>query len=281
MTFSIWDFSKTPASNNQATPQGWPEGQLPSTVNDCARQLIAMTFEGLAVSTLAGGTADALTVTFTNIPTAPSTLVDGMEIKVRAASANATATPTLAVNGGTARTITKQGGTALDPGNIPGALAECVLRYNLANTRWELLNPAPSTGTWTPVVTFATPGDLAVVYNAQVGSYTKIGRLVTISCTISTTTFTYTTASGNLQVTGLPFAAKTVTNYFAVASLLHGGLTVTGAIGTNIRVTSGASIAIPTISAGGPSSISTLTTGNTTSGSGVVLEFTMQYEAAS
>jgi len=140
MTHSIWDFSATPASNNMTVPQGWPEGQLPSTVNDCARELIAMVFEGLSKSTVAGGSADALTITFTNAPTAPSTLVDGMQIAIRAASANATNAPTLAINGGTARTITLMAGKAVGIGEWV-ALQELILRYNLANTRWELLNP--------------------------------------------------------------------------------------------------------------------------------------------
>lgn len=34
-------YSTTPASNNSAPPNGWPEGQAASTVNDCARQLMA------------------------------------------------------------------------------------------------------------------------------------------------------------------------------------------------------------------------------------------------
>lgn len=61
-------------------------------------------------------------------------------------------------------------------------------------------------GTFTPEVTFATPGDLSVTYSIQGGRYTKIGRLVTIQITIVTSVFTHTTASGNMQITGLPFA---------------------------------------------------------------------------
>ena len=34
-------YSKTAASNNSTPPNGWPEGQAPSTVNDCARQMMA------------------------------------------------------------------------------------------------------------------------------------------------------------------------------------------------------------------------------------------------
>lgn len=59
--------------------------------------------------------------------------------------------------------------------------------------------------TWTPVLTFATPGDLSVAYTTQVGDYLKIGRLVVVMFEIVTSTFTFTTASGALTVTGLPF----------------------------------------------------------------------------
>jgi hypothetical protein len=65
-------------------------------------------------------------------------------------------------------------------------------------------------GIWTPVLTFATPGDLNVAYTSQAGRYTKIGRLVHASLLIVTSTFTHTTAGGNLRVTGLPFAVNGV-----------------------------------------------------------------------
>lgn len=35
---AITGWSKTASSNNQSPPNGWPEGQAPSTVNNCARQ---------------------------------------------------------------------------------------------------------------------------------------------------------------------------------------------------------------------------------------------------
>jgi hypothetical protein len=63
-------------------------------------------------------------------------------------------------------------------------------------------------GTWTPVVTFATAGDHAVsAYAAQQGRYTKVGRLVhwQVNIQIAASNMTWTTASGNLRITGLPF----------------------------------------------------------------------------
>lgn len=88
----------------------------------------------------AGGTVDAITVTY-----APAiALADGLVVAVVLAGANTSATPTFAPNGATARTIVKFGGAALVAGDLPAALAVAVLEYNLANTRWELLNPAGS-----------------------------------------------------------------------------------------------------------------------------------------
>jgi hypothetical protein len=60
-------------------------------------------------------------------------------------------------------------------------------------------------GTWTPALTFATPGNLAATYSSQVGNYTKIGRQVTVQFQIVTSGFTHTTASGDLTLTGFPF----------------------------------------------------------------------------
>lgn len=68
-------------------------------------------------------------------------LVDGMVLYFRATSANQTGAPTFAPNGLAAHPITKLGGSTLWGGDIPGANVECAVRYNAANTRWELLSP--------------------------------------------------------------------------------------------------------------------------------------------
>lgn len=86
----------------------------------------------------AAGTSDAITATYSPAVTA---LVDGQVLYFRATAANLTTTPTFKPNAVTAEVITKNGGQALAVGDIPGSLAEVGVRYNLANTRWELLNP--------------------------------------------------------------------------------------------------------------------------------------------
>lgn len=89
--------------------------------------------------TIAGGAADIITASYTP---ANATLADGLILGFRATAANATTAPSLNVDGLGAKTITKKGGQALLAGDIPGALGECLVRYNAANSRWELLNPA-------------------------------------------------------------------------------------------------------------------------------------------
>lgn len=78
---------------------------------------------------------------------------------------------------------------------------------------------------FTPVLTFVTPGDLAVTYSIQSGYYTKIGRQVTAHFHVATSAFTHTTASGFVNITGLPFAAANLTNNAAFGSLIFRGIT--------------------------------------------------------
>lgn len=77
-------------------------------------------------------------------------------------------------------------------------------------------------GTFTPTLTYATPGTLSVSYNAGQtgGKYTKIGRQVTIELKLVLTAFTKGTASGNLLIGGLPFTSASSTASLAVGSFL-------------------------------------------------------------
>jgi hypothetical protein len=94
-----------------------------------------------------GGTSDAITASY-SIPI--TTLVNGQMCFVRATAANTTTTPTFSPNGLTARTIVKNGGQALAVGDIRADGHELILRYDLTNTRWELLNPQARVLPFTP-----------------------------------------------------------------------------------------------------------------------------------
>lgn len=87
----------------------------------------------------AGGTANALTATFTP---ANAALTDGLCIRVRALYANTSTTVTLNVDALGAQNIKKNGNQALAVGSIANPGHELILTYNLAGTRWELQNPA-------------------------------------------------------------------------------------------------------------------------------------------
>jgi len=88
----------------------------------------------------ASGT-DTITAIYTPVIT---TTPDQMILFFVAAGANTTTTPTFSPNSLTAHTITKKGGSALAAGDIPAANAVCIIEYNSAHTRWELLNPSVS-----------------------------------------------------------------------------------------------------------------------------------------
>jgi hypothetical protein len=67
----------------------------------------------------------------------------------------------------------------------------------------ELLNDYEE-GTWTPAYT-ADGGNPTVTYTTQSGTYTKVGRVVTITCTLLINTVSG--GSGVLRVANLPFTS--------------------------------------------------------------------------
>jgi hypothetical protein len=60
-------------------------------------------------------------------------------------------------------------------------------------------------GTWTPVLATDNVTFTSVGYIFQVGKYTKVGNLVTVTGTIQTNSVVIGSASGNVWITGLPF----------------------------------------------------------------------------
>ena len=142
-------------------------------------------------SSVAGGTADAITGSFTPNITA---LTNGMTLYVRAANANATATPTFTPNSGAvaAATIVKGNNLALVAGDIAGAGHWCEFQYDSTLTKWVLLNPsagilgnagrlinvqvfaAAGTSTYTPTV-----GTNSVVVEVQGGGASGGGAAAT------------------------------------------------------------------------------------------------------
>lgn len=124
------------------------------------------------------GTGDAITANFTPML---ASLVDGMQLTVRAPGANTSTTPQFSPNGLTALTIKKNGGSALVAGDYV-TNKPIFLEYVAAGTYWELLNPigAASTitlsgdvsGTGTTAITTAIGANKITMAMLQTGSVT-------------------------------------------------------------------------------------------------------------
>lgn len=70
-------------------------------------------------------------------------------------------------------------------------------------------------GTWTPNLTFATPGDRTL--SEQVGFYTKVGNVVHVSGAV---TVVKGTGSGAATITGLPFQTNSNGNYVVPVTIV-------------------------------------------------------------
>ncbi len=93
---------------------------------------------------VAGGTANAITGTFTPNITAATLATGATRVSVRAAAANSTTTPTFTPNSGVVApaTIVKGSNAALVAGDIAGAGHWIVLDWDTTLSKWVLLNPA-------------------------------------------------------------------------------------------------------------------------------------------
>lgn len=102
-------------------------------------QLASAIQTGKLIGANAAGSANALTASFNP---AITTLVDGMILVIRAAAANTTTAPTLAVGAIAAKTIMKGNNIPLAVGDIIGAGHRLVLVYDATFNAFALQNPA-------------------------------------------------------------------------------------------------------------------------------------------
>lgn len=211
---AISTLSTPPSSTRPATFNSEADtflAALPTFVteaNALSSQLNALT--GQTQWVVAAGTVDAITATYS--PAVAYT--DGLMVGFRASGANTLTNPTFNANGLGAKTITKKGGAALAAGDIPGNLAEVFLRYNLANTRFELMNPASSVSEFTSgTFTVSDNSGGSISFSGNSFYYIKHALFYTYWGEL-----TYpSTANGNsASISGFPFTARA--NSFAVAA---------------------------------------------------------------
>lgn len=132
-------------------------------------------------------------------------------------------------------------------------------------------------GTWTPVLTFATPGNLSVAYSTQLGSYLKLGQLVWTSFHITTSAFTHTTASGLLTITGLPFTSAA--SLIVFGSMVWNGITKANYTQVNPRLAAGVT-SFTLMASGSGQNLSDVVAADTPTGGTMVLFGVIVYRAS-
>jgi hypothetical protein len=102
-------------------------------------------------------------------------------------------------------------GTAVDLGNTNARFKDLYLSGGayLGGTGSANLLDDYEQGSWTPAADFATTSPTSGA-STGAGRYTKVGNVVTVWGTVSN--LNVTGASGDLKITGLPFAARTNTS---------------------------------------------------------------------
>ena len=130
------------------------------------------------------------------------------------------------------------------------------------------------TTTWTPAITFATAGDLSVAYTTQTGHYTEQGESFTLTFDIVTSSFTHTTASGNLRITGMP-ADKLPIN-IGIGAVEYGGITRATHPQVTVRTDAGADY-LRLAGSGSGVAVTAVSASHMPTGGSVVLRGTITY----
>jgi hypothetical protein len=118
-------------------------------------------------------------------------------------------------------TLSGQTGTGSFVGSTSPTLVTPTLGVSTAksiNFGGSTLSNYVSETSWTPVFTFVTPGNLSVAYTTQIGTYTRIGSVVYVTFALIFTP-TFSTSSGNVEITGLPIVSAN-TGFLPVGNII-------------------------------------------------------------
>ena len=169
----------------------------------------------------------------------------------------------------------------VNKGNIvPGTAGKGInftANTNAPGMTSELLNWYEE-GTWTPTLSFQTPGNLSVAYAAQVGSYTRIGNRVVLQAFIALSSFTHTTASGFLRINGIPFNGSSGSSRHNYGSLLFSGITKAGYTQFVTSIEPSVSSSVLVYCSGSGITESFISAADMPTGGTVNIKFTMTYE---
>lgn len=197
------------------------DADLTALAGNATNGLWARTAAGTGAARTITGTASEITVTNGDGVAGNPTISLPASISLAGKTiTNGGSVTTIDINGGTVDGVVIGGATPAAGTFTTTSQTTATVSTSVNLTGGQIVFPAvqvPSAnvntlddyeeGTFSPTITFATPGDLTVAYSSQTGVYTKVGRLVHFTINLLTTTFTHTTASGTLQISGLPFAS--------------------------------------------------------------------------
>lgn len=184
-----------------------------------------------------------------------------------------TATPTAGYASGQGG----RGGNTAETGSAPAGVVHG--QFNIGAGVGQSGSLRKHYGTWTPTLTFATPGDLSVTYGTRTGEYEIDGDMVRLSWDIRTTAFTFTTASGNMRVTGSPFTARNggITRNLGPAA--WDGIDKTNFSQINAYIDANSAI-VELIASGMGQALSTVQASNCTTGTNVSVRGEVQFRVA-
>src|SRR6185503_11206313 len=102
--------------------------------------------------------------------------------------------------------------TSKVPDGIEPQMKAWIIAQNADNARdnqdlEEEFNKIGAVKRWTPALTFTTQGDLFVGYSVQSGDLIRTKDEVIATFNLVTNAYAFTTASGSLNITGLPYTA--------------------------------------------------------------------------
>lgn len=136
----VSSYSRTPANNNSAPPNGWPEGMAASAVNDCARQQMTDIVNEAAANAVKvlGSVAGTNTITAAMTP-ALAAYSAGMTVNFNPAVTN-TGAVTINISSLGALDIFRYSGDSLEAGDLVAGIPAYLILDSGADD-WYLLNP--------------------------------------------------------------------------------------------------------------------------------------------
>lgn len=223
---------------------------------------------GTAPIVSSGGTAPAISINAATTVAAGS-MSAADKVKLNGIGTGATVTGVtgsapIVSSGGAAPAISITNATTIADGAMSAA----------DKAKLDLITYA--TGTWTPVLSFDTPGNLAITYSAQSGSYTRIGRRVRLEFAIATSAFTWTTSSGFIRITGLPITPNASFPEWG-GVLSWAGVQIVGFMAVTPQIFTAAPTVIRLTASGNNVARANLSTGNMAPGSTVALIGNIEY----